>query len=90
MVHLSHWYLTTGKTTALTIQTFVGKLMSLLFNTLSGLVIALLPRSKHLLIRFLAYLKYFRKFNQVKVCLSSVVSCFCYVWGSVQQLKVCF
>ena len=42
--------MTTGKTIALTRQTFVGKVMSLLFNTLSGLVIAFLPRSKRLLI----------------------------------------
>ena len=42
--------MTTGKTTALTRQTFVGKAMSLLFNKLSRLVIAFLPRSKHLLI----------------------------------------
>ena len=42
--------MTTGKTIALTIQTFVGKVMSLLFNMLSRLVIAFLPRSKHLLI----------------------------------------
>ena len=47
---LSHPYMTTGKTTALTTQTFVGKVMSLLFNTLSRLVITFLPRSKHLLI----------------------------------------
>ena len=50
IVHLSHPYMTTGKTTALTRQTFVGKVMSLLFNMLSKLVIAFLPRSKHLLI----------------------------------------
>ena len=42
--------MTTGKTIALTIQTFVGKVMSLLFNMLSRFVIAFLPRSKHLLI----------------------------------------
>ena len=42
--------MTTGKTTALTKQTFVSKVLSLLFNMLSRLVIALLPRSKHLLI----------------------------------------
>ena len=42
MVQLSHPYMTTGKTTALTIQTFFGKVMSLLFNTLSGFVIAFL------------------------------------------------
>ena len=53
MVQLSHLYITTGKTTALTIQTFVGKVMSLLFNTLSRFVIVFLPRSKHLLISWL-------------------------------------
>ena len=46
---LSHSYMTTGKPIALTIQTFVGKVMSLLFNTLSRFVIAFLLRSKHLL-----------------------------------------
>ena len=50
MVQFSHPYVTTGKTIALTRQTFVGKVMSLLFNMLSRLVIAFLPRSKHVLI----------------------------------------
>ena len=49
----SHPYMTTGKTIALTRQTFVGKVMSLLFNMLSRLVIIFLPRSKHLLISWL-------------------------------------
>ena len=49
MVQLSHPYMTTGKTIALTIGTFVGKVISLLFNMLSGFIIAFLPRSKHLL-----------------------------------------
>ena len=53
IVQLSHPYMTTGKTIALTRQTFVGKVMSLLFNMLSRLVIAFLPRSKHLLILWL-------------------------------------
>ena len=53
MVQLSHPYMTTGKTIALTIRTFVGKVMSLLLNTLSRFVIAFLPRSKHLLISWL-------------------------------------
>ena len=53
MVQLSHPYMTTGKTIALTIQTFVGKVMSLLFNMLSRLVIAFLPRDKRLLISWL-------------------------------------
>ena len=50
VVQLSHPYMTTGKTRALTRWTFVGKVMSLLYNMLSSLVIAFLPRSKHLLI----------------------------------------
>ena len=50
MIQLSHLYMTTEKTVALTIQTFVGKMMSLLFNILSRFVIAFLPRSKCLLI----------------------------------------
>ena len=52
-VQLSHPYTTTGKTIALTRRTFVSKLMSLLFSILSSLVIAFLPRSKHLLISWL-------------------------------------
>ena len=52
-VQLSHPYITTRKTIALTIWTFVGKVMSLLFNTESRLVTAFLPRSKHLLISWL-------------------------------------
>ena len=50
MVQLSHPYMTTGKTIALTRQTFVGKIMSPLLKMLSRLVIAFLPRSKHVLI----------------------------------------
>ena len=53
IVQLSHPYVTTRKTTALTRWTFVGKVMSLLFNMLSRLVIAFLPRSKRLLISWL-------------------------------------
>ena len=53
MVQLSHLYMTMGKTTALIRWTFVGKEMSLLFNTLSRFVIAYLPRSKHILISWL-------------------------------------
>ena len=53
IVQLSHPYMTTGKTIALTRWTFVDKVMSLLFNMLSRLVIAFLPRSKHLLILWL-------------------------------------
>ena len=50
MLQLLHLYMTTGKTIALIVRTFIGKVMSLLFNTLSRFVIAFLPRSKHLLI----------------------------------------
>ena len=53
MVQLSHPHMTTGKTIALTRWAFVGKVMSLLFNMLSRLVIAFLPRSKRLLISWL-------------------------------------
>ena len=53
IVQFSHPYMTTGKTIALTRQTFVGKVMSLLLNMLSRLVLTVLPRSKHLLISWL-------------------------------------
>ena len=53
MVQLSHPYMTTGKTIASTRRPFVGKVMSLLFNMLSRLVITFLPRKKHLLISWL-------------------------------------
>ena len=53
IIQLSHPFMTTGKTIALTRWTFVGKVMSLLFNIRSRLVIAFLPRSQHLLISWL-------------------------------------
>ena len=53
MVQLSHPYMTTGKTIALARWTFIGKVMSLLLNMLSKMVITFLPRSKHLLISWL-------------------------------------
>ena len=53
IVQLSHPYMTTGKTVALTRWTFVGKVMSLLFNMLSRLVIPFIPRSKRVLISWL-------------------------------------
>ena len=53
IVQLSHPYMATGKTIALTRRTFVGKIMSLLFNMLSRLLTTFLPRSKHLLIAWL-------------------------------------
>ena len=57
MVQFSHLYMTTGKTIALTIWTFVDKVVSQLFNMLSRFVIAFLPRSKHLLISWLQCLE---------------------------------
>ena len=57
-VQLSHPYMTTGKTIALTRRTFVGKIVSLLYNMLSRLLITFLPRSKHLLISWLQSLWY--------------------------------
>ena len=53
MVQLSHSYMTTGKTMALTVWSFIGKVMSLLFNSLFRIVIAFLPRSNGLLISWL-------------------------------------
>ena len=53
MVHLSYPYVTTGKTIALTVRTFVSQVMSLLFNILSRFVIAFLPKSNHFLVSWL-------------------------------------
>ena len=63
VVQLSHPYVTTGKTIALTRWTFIGKVMSLLFNMLSRLVITFLPRSKHLLFIYLFIYLFFASFN---------------------------
>ena len=73
MVQLSHLYMTTGKTMSLTRQTFVGKVVSLLFIMLSRLVIAFLPRSKSLLISWLqspsAVILEPKKIKSVIVCI---------------------
>ena len=66
MVQLSHPYMTTGKSTALTRRTFVGKVMSLLFNMLSRLVIAFLPKSKRLLISWLLCYLLLCKYSKIK------------------------
>ena len=63
MVQISHPYMTTGKSIALTIQTFVSKVLSILFNTLSRFVIAFLPRSKCLLILWLQSLNCIEEAN---------------------------
>jgi len=78
-VQLSHPYMTTGKTIALTRRTFVGKVTSLLFNMLSRLVIAFLPRGKHLLISWLqspsAVILESRKIKSVTVSIVSPSIC---------------
>jgi len=76
-VQLSHPYMTNGKTIALTRWTFVGKVMSLLFNKLSRLVITFLPRSKHLLISWYLlesskYIFFSKTKNQTKTVLQSL------------------
>ena len=79
MVQLSHPYMTTGKTIALTIWTFVSKVMSLLFNTLSRIVIAFLPRSKRLFISWLqspsAVILELKKIKSVTVTIVSPSVC---------------
>ena len=80
IVQLSHPYTTTGKTTALTRRTFVGKVMSLLFNMLSRLVTTFLPRSKRLLISW-------REPRKIKSVTVSTVSPFYAVTKSWTQLK---
>ena len=79
MVQLSHPYMTTEKTIALTRCTFVGKVMSLLFNMLSRLVIAFLPRRKHLLILWLQWLSAVilepKKIKSLTVCIVSPSIC---------------
>ena len=79
MVQLSHSYMTTGKTIALNIQTFVSKIMSLIFNMLSRLVIAFLPRSKRLLLSWLqspsAVILELKKIKSVTVSIVSPPIC---------------
>ena len=80
MVQLSHPYVTTGKIIALTRRTFVDKVMSLLLNMLSRLVIAFLPRSKHLLISWLqspsAVILKLKKIKSVPVSIVSPSICY--------------
>ena len=71
-VQLSHSYMTTGKTIALTRRTFVGKVMSLLFNMLSRLVITILPRSKRILISFEIIFVYVREYGNFILMLVAV------------------
>ena len=75
MVQLSHPYMTTEKTIALTRWTFIGKVMSLLFNMLSRFVIAFLPRSKRLLIsRLQSPCAVILEFKKIKSATVSIVS----------------
>ena len=75
MVQLSDPYMTTGKTITLTRRTFVGKVMSLLFNMPSRLVMAFLPRSNHLLISWLQILEP-KKIKSVTVAIISPSICY--------------
>ena len=79
VVQVSHPYMTTGKIIALTIWSFVGKVMSLLYNMLSRWVTAFLPRSKHLLISWLqspsAVILELKKINYVTVSIVSPSMC---------------
>ena len=78
-VQIKHLYMTIGKTIALTISTFVSKVMSLLFNMLSRFFIAFLPRSRHLLISWLqslsAVILELRKIKSVTVSIFSLFIC---------------
>ena len=74
MAQLSHPYMTTGKTIHLTAQNFVSKVMSLLFNMLSRLVITFLPRSKHLLITWLQSSLAILELPKIKSVTVSIVS----------------
>jgi len=86
IVQLSHPYMTTGKAIALTVWTFVGKVMSLLFNTLSRFVIVFLPRSKCLLISWLQSLSTMilepKKIKSVTVCIFPPSVCHEVICGS--------
>ena len=73
IVQFSHPYITTGKTIALTSRAIIGKVMSLVFNMLSRLVITFLPKSKHLLISD----ESINKIWYIHICME-------YVWNSIQ------
>ena len=91
MVQLSHPYMTTGETTALTRWTFVGNVMSLLFNMLSRLVIVFLPRRNYLLISWLqspsAVILEIKKIKSLTVSIISPSIC-CEVMGPDAMILV--
>ena len=84
-VQLSHPYMTTGKTIALTRRTFVGKVMSLLLNMLSRLVITFLPRSKRLLISWLQSPFICKATSGIRKCL--LMSCHSYSFPTTKKKK---
>ena len=92
IVQHSHTYMPTGKTIALTRQIFVGKVMSLLFNMLSRLVIAFLPRSQCLLISWVqspsAVILVFKKIKSITVCIVSPSICH-EVMGLENEILIC-
>ena len=89
MVQLSHPYVTTGKTTALTIWTFVSKEMSLLFNTLSNFVITFLPRHKCLLISWLQSLSaVILEPRKIKPAIVSTLSPLCHDMMELTHWKI--
>ena len=88
IVQVSHPYMTTGKTVALTRWTFVGKVMSLLLNMLSRLVITFLPRSKQLLISWVqspSAVIFGAPQNKVCHCFHCTFSCTCWQFGCVWE-----
>ena len=89
MLQLSHSYMTTGKTITLTIQTFVSKMMSLLFNVLSRFVITFLLRSKHLLISWLQSLSAVILEPKKTVCRWWITSWNQDFWEKYQQPQIC-
>ena len=91
IVQLSHPYMTTGKTIVLTRQAFVGKVMSLLFNMLSRLVITFLPRSKRLLISWLqSPFAVILEPRKIKSAIISTVSPSIYVYVYIPLFKLLF
>ena len=81
MVQLLYPYMNTGKTMTLTVWTFVGKVMSVLYNMLPGFVIAFLPRSKHLLIPWLQSLSTVILEPKKKVFHCFYFFPFCWLWS---------
>ena len=92
MVQLSYLYMTTGKTIALTIWTFVDKVLSLLFKTLSQFVIAFLPRSKRLLISWLQSLfaVILEKIKSVTVTVSTFSPSICHAVMGPDAMSLSF